>query len=133
MPFNFSGNHKSSLAKMGVVFDGDTFVVADGSGQTVTSTLPGNTIFVKNPVRSATGVWSVTLKETVNEIMDLDVVTLLPSGDYLSTQLNLTTVDSLHRLVLHWTFNVAGTPTDLPSSGSPQFVVFICYAETSNK
>lgn len=133
MPFNFSGNHKSSLAKMGVVLDGDTFTVADGYGHTVTSTLASNTIFTKNPVRSATGVWSVTLKESVNEVMDVNVSTVLPGGNYLSTQLNSFTTDSIGRLVLHFTFNVAGTPTDLPASGSPQFVVFICYAETSNK
>lgn len=128
MPFNFSGSMKSNVAKLGVVFDGDTFTV-DGYGTTVTSTLASNTVFTKNPVRSATGVWSVVLKDVVNEFMVVDVKTVLASGHYLSVQLNSTSLDSQNRPVLNWTFNSAGTPADLPANA--KFEVFVCYSESS--
>lgn len=128
MPFNFSGSMKSNVAKLGVVFDGDTFTTDGNNGHTVSSTLASHTVFVKNPVRSATGVWSVGLKDVVNEFMLIDVKTVLSSGTYITCQLNpVTVVNSLP--VLNWTFNVAGTPTDLPAGA--KFEVFVCYSESS--
>lgn len=130
MPFNFSGNNTQFTAKLRVVLDGELCTVADGYGHTVTSTLCQNTAFAANPVRSTTGVWSATLKDSANRVMDCDVKTVLQSGSYLSTQLLPFSTDSKGRLVINWVFNVAGTPTDLPSSGSPQFLVFVAYSES---
>ena len=138
MPFSFSGFKGTGyLAKEGVVCDGNLFTVADGYGHTVTSTLPQYTIFTANPVRSATGVWSVTTLDSVAstsgvlQVMDAHIATVLPSGDYLSTQLLPFTQSANGQLVVNWVFNVAGTPTDLPSTGSPQFLVFVMYSETN--
>lgn len=131
MPFNFSGQAKQTVAKVGVVSDGELFTVADGYGHTVTSTLSSYTAFLSNPTRSATGVWSVTMRDSANKKIEFDVKTVLPAGTYLSTQLNTITTDSLGRPVLNWTFNSAGTPTDLATTGSPQFIVYFVYGETA--
>jgi hypothetical protein len=139
MPFNFSGSKGQAYqAKLGVVSDGDIFTVADGAGHTVTSTLSPYTIFSANPVRSATGVWSVETLDSVAfsfdgyaKVLDCHVYTILPSGSYLSTQVLPFTTGSNGQLVLNWVFNVAGTPTDLPSTGHPQFGVYLVYSETT--
>lgn len=130
MPFNFSGFPHVTTAKAGVVMDGDTFTVGS-DGYTITSTLNSWTAFLTAPARSATGVWSVTLKDSAPVVMCSFVQPVLASTHYLSVQQNTDTVDSLGRLVLHWTFNSAGTPADLPADG--QFRVFVVYSETSLK
>lgn len=131
MPYNFSGQLKSNVAKLGVVFDGELFTVADGYGYTVTSTLSPYTAFANNAVRSATGVWSVTMKDSANRILDCEVRTVLSTGNYLGSQLLPFTTTSNGALVINWVFNNAGTPTDLPSSGSPQFLVYVVYSESA--
>lgn len=133
MPYAFSGyKGQGYTAKLGVVSDGETFTVADGYGRTVTSNLSQLSVFTANPVRSATGVWSVTTRDVVDKkkVLDADIKTILASGTYLSTQLLPYTNTTNGQLVINWVFNVAGTPTDLPSSGSPQFQVFVEYSET---
>ena len=139
MPFQFSGYKGQAYnAKLGVVSDGNLFTVADGYGHTVTSTLPQYTIFTANPVRSATGVWSVTTLDSVASIpsdgyavIDCHVYTVLPSTEYLSVQLLPFSQSTSGQLVVNWVFNVAGTPTDLPSTGTPQFGVYLRYSETN--
>lgn len=140
MPFQFSGFKGTAYdAKLGVVSDGNLFTVADGYGHTVTSLLPQYTVFSANPVRSATGVWSITTLDSVAQstdgyfqVEDFHVYTVLPSGTYLSVQvLPFTQVAATGQLVCNWVFNVAGTPTDLPSTGYPQFGVFLKYSETT--
>lgn len=128
MPFKFTGQSHQTVAKLGVVSDGEQVTVGS-DGYTVTSTLSSYSAFHQNPSRSATGVWSVTMRDSAFKNILVDVKTVLASGHYLSTQLNTITTDSSGRPVLHWTFNVAGTPTDLPASG--QFIVFYEYGETS--
>lgn len=128
MPFNFTGQTVSYQAKPSVVSDGEV-CVTDGYGQLVTSTLSSWTAFKANPVRSATGVWSVTLKDTAFKVLNVDVKTMLSTGNYLSTQLKPTTTDASGHLVLNWVFNSAGTPTDLPANG--QFLVYVKYCEQS--
>jgi hypothetical protein len=139
MPFQFTAyKGQASDAKIGVVSDGDIFTVADSAGHTVTSTLSQYTIFSANPVRSATGVWFVETLDSVAssfdgyfKVIDCHVYTILASGHYLDVQLLPFTTGSNGQLVINWVFNVAGTPTDLPSTGSPQFGVFLKYSETS--
>lgn len=128
MPFNFTGQKTQDCAKLGVVSDGELIVVGT-DGYSVTSTLSSYTAYLSNPVRSAVGVWSVTLKDSAYKIIDVQVATLLAAGSYLSTQLRPVTLDSQGRPVLHWGFNVAGTLTELPSGGS--FIVYVVYSETS--
>lgn len=127
MPFNFTGQKTQTVAKLLVVSDGELVTVA-ADGYTVTSTLSSFTAFKTNPVRSSAGVWSVALKDGINKIIDLEVKTVLAATNYLSTQLVTPTVSN-GITTLHWIFNVAGTPTDLPANG--QFVVYICYSESS--
>lgn len=140
MPYQFSGfKGQDYQAKLGVVMDGNLFTVADGYGHTVTSVLPQYTVFAANPVRSATGVWSATTLDSVAQssdgyfqVLDCHVYTVLSSGTYLGVQLlPFTQVAATGQLVINWVFNVAGTPTDLPSSGHPQFGIFLAYSETT--
>jgi hypothetical protein len=126
MPFNFSGHAQIFTAKNGVVIDGDNVTVGT-DGYTVTSTINSNTVFNSNPTRSATGVWSVQLKDAAVTVMDFDVKTVLASTHYLSTQLLPNTATAGGLTILNWVFNVAGTPTDLPSTG--KFRMSIVYAD----
>jgi hypothetical protein len=121
---DFSAKVVSFVAKPSVVSDGEVITVGS-DGYTVTSTLSSFTAFHSNPSRSATGVWSVQMKDVAFKVIDVDVKTMLPSGHYLSTQLLPTTTDSGGKLILNWVFNSAGTPTDLPASG--QFLVYVVY------
>ena len=130
MPFSFCGSMKSYVAKLGVVSDGEVFTVADGYGQTVTSTLSANTAFGQNPVNSGVGVWSVLMKDSARKIIDVHIASMLPTASYLSVQLKPTTTGSNGQLKLNWVFNVAGTPTELPSTGTPQFLVYVVYGES---
>jgi hypothetical protein len=85
-------------------------------------------IFAGSPVRSATGVWSLTTKDSVVVTCDVNIVSILPTGGYISTQLLPDTIDATGRKVINWVFNVAGTPTDLPYPG--QFRAWMAYSET---
>jgi len=131
MPFNFSGEKGAAyVAKLGVVSDGNVYTVSAADGYTITSPVYSYNAFIGNPVRSATGVWSVTTKDSVAKVIAWDVNTHLPSGHYLGVQLNTPTLDSSGRLVLNWTFNNAGTPADLPTGvGATHFNVFLEYSE----
>lgn len=139
MPFQFSGYKGQSYdAKLGVVSDGNLFTVADGAGHVVTSRLPQYTIFTANPVRTGTGAWNITTLDSVAgsqdgyvQVIDCHVYTVLSTGNYLSVQLLPFTLTANGQLVVSWVFNVAGTPTDLPGSGAPQFGVFLKYSETT--
>jgi hypothetical protein len=213
MPFNFTGQSHQSVAKLGVVSDGDTFVGAPTvltSGSTATLTLASTTVtltggagftsgmtgdsiyisgaataanngwftityisatsvswtnasgatdanngaisfsvaalpvstlatfggtngpyscFTGPPVRTGVGTWSITTKDSVPVTIDVAIKTVLPAGSYLAVQENTsTTVALTGQKVLNWTFNSAGTPTDLPYPGSMR--VFLMYAET---
>lgn len=128
MAFNYVSQKGSvSAVKHRLESDVQVFTVNDGYGHAVTSTMPSLTAFAANPVRSATGVWSVTMKDVVPTLegqLHFVVTTILASGNYLSVQmLPFTTNATTGQLVVNWVFNVAGTPTDLPSSGSPQFEI----------
>lgn len=135
MPYQFTGFEKSYVAKAGVVADGDTFLVSGTDGYTLTSTLSSYSLFTANPVRSDVGVWSVTLKDpAVQSLLEFDVQTVTAAGEYLGVQKNVPTRDSRNRLVLHWTFNNAGTPADFSTGdGVQQFVVYVVYTESSLK
>lgn len=127
MPYNFSGFQVSSTAKPGVVSDGETFTT-DGYGTTVTSTMSSYTAFASVPKWSATGVWSLTLKDSAAKVLDVSVNTVLASTHYLSVQQLATTSSSTTGgLILNWVFNVSGTPTDLPANGG--FRVYVVYSE----
>ena len=125
---DFSAKTVAFFAKPSVVHDGEVVTVGS-DGYTVTSTLSSFTAFHANPSRSATGVWSVTMKDVAFKVVDVDIKTMLATGHYLSTQLLPTTTDTNGKLVLNWVFNSAGTPTDLPASGS--FLVYVAYGWTS--
>jgi hypothetical protein len=127
MPFNFSGVSHQTVAKPGIVSDGELITVG-ADGYTVTSTLSSYSAFKSNPVRSAAGIWSVALKDSPYKLVDFEVKTVLAATNYLGTQLVTPTV-SAGVTTLRWAFNSAGTPTDLPASG--QFLVYVVYAETS--
>ena len=96
---------------------------------TVASSPNPHTIFTGPPLRSATGVWSITTKDCVVTTLNLDVKTVLPTGEYLSVQqLPETTVATTGQKTYNWVFNVNGTPTDVPFPGS--FRIWAEYSET---
>jgi hypothetical protein len=106
-----------------------SFAVAALGVTTLASNPSAHSAFTGPPVRSATGVWSITTKDIVVTTCLFHVETVLPSGEYLSVQqLPETTVAGTGQKTYSWTFNAAGTPTDLPFPGS--FRVSISYAET---
>lgn len=126
MPFNFSGQSHQSVAKLGVVSDGENITVFT-DGYTVTSTLSASSIFAANPSRSAVGTWSIQLKDIATNVIEVDVQPVLSSG-YLSVQHRPVTAASPGgQAILHWVFNNAGTPTDLPSNGA--FRIFVVYTD----
>lgn len=98
-------------------------------GVSTKSTQPSNaSAFAGAPVRSGVGLWSITTRDNVAKLMDFEVKAVLPSGEYLSTQINTPTlVAGTGQMKLSWTFNVAGTPTDLPYPGS--MILFLEYSE----
>jgi hypothetical protein len=104
------------------------FQVAALGVSTLSSAPSPYTIFAGAPVRSATGVWSATLKDIAVRVCNVDVTTVLPSGEYLVVQQLPDTKTSGGALVVNWVFNNAGTPTDLPYPG--QFRLFCEYSET---
>lgn len=128
---------RSDDAKDKIMDDGETFIVdgygVDGYG--VSSTLNSRTAFASNPVRSLDlndyGVWSVTMKETVRVVIDVNIVAIVPfshgtPGDgqsgggpvftFCGVQQTPTTTDANGRLVLNWIFvNSSGVAVDLPT------------------
>lgn len=105
--------------------DGEIISVSSTDGYTVTSTLSGFSMFHGNPSRSATGVWSAVLNDGYFAVTDVSVSTILPSGQYVSTQLLPISLDSSGRTVINWVFNSAGTPTDLPQVAHCQFIIHV--------
>jgi hypothetical protein len=104
-----------------------SFQVAAVGASTLASTKNTRTAFM-TPVRSATGAWSITTLDGVAETLDFEVQPILPSGEYLDVQLNTEAlVSNTGQKVYKWTFNVAGTPTDLPYPG--QFRVWAAYSD----
>lgn len=98
---------------------------------TLASAPSARTIFTGAPVRSGVGTWSITTKDKVVTTNDFSVTTVLPSGVYLSVQENTSTIVALTgQRTFNWTFNVAGTPTDLPFPGA--FRIRCEYSETKD-
>lgn len=87
----------------------------------------GNTVFLGVPVRTGVGTWTVTTRDAVVSTSELTVTPVLSSGSYLSVQENTSTTAATGQRVYHWTFHLAGTPTDLPYPG--QFRVFAAYSD----
>jgi len=88
-------------------------------------------VFAGLPVRTGVGTWSITTKDNVVTTTGLDITTVLPAGSYLSTQINTsTTVAGTGQKTYNWTFNVAGTPTDLPYPGTMR--IHVEYSETKD-
>lgn len=105
-----------------------TAVLAVSTLATV-SPVTTRSVFTAAPVRTGVGTWSVTTKDGVVTVTDLNIATVLPAGSYLSTQINTSTiVTGTGQRTFNWTFNVAGTATDLPYPGA--FRVHVEYSET---
>jgi hypothetical protein len=69
------------------------------------------------------------MKDSAFKVLNVHVASSLTTGNYLSTQLKPTTTSTGGSLILNWVFNNAGTPADLPASGT--FRVYVVYSETS--
>jgi hypothetical protein len=149
MPYNFSGFPKQNTAKGDVVSDGEIFTVGTGpifsgtasgtvvttyTGAAVVSTLSSYSAFASNPVRTATGIWQVNMKDSAFKVLLIDVnpiSTGQASGlSPLWVQTEPTTTSSSGGLVINWVFvNQNGVPTEIPIGG--QFNVYVVYNERS--
>lgn len=106
-----------------------SFAVAALGVSTLASNPAPHSAFAGPPKRSATGVWSITTKDGVVQVLEVSIDTVLPSGEYIQVQqLPDTVIAGTGQKVLNWVFHNAGTPTDLPYPG--QFRVFLEYSET---
>jgi hypothetical protein len=105
-----------------------SFQVAAVGASTLSNAPSTRTVFTGAPVRSGTGAWSITTLDSVVETLDFHVESILPSGEYIATQLVTdVVVPTTGQRTYKWVFNVGGTPTDLPYPG--QFRVYLAYSE----
>lgn len=124
MPFNFSGQSHQTVAKQGVVSDGDTFTVGS-DGYTITSTMNPFSAFVGLPARASAGAWSIQLKDRAVQILAVHISS--EQAAVLLTQLNLTTIVN-GKTQINWTFvNTSGAATDLAANA--KFKVWVEYTD----
>lgn len=140
MPFNFSGQSHSVVAKLGVVSDGETISIGTG-GTGVTSNLSSYSAFQSNPTRlggsGMTGVWQMQLKDSAVKVCDVNVQTVLLTPEaYATTPLRAallpTTTTTVGQLLINWVFinSITGLAEDLPAGGPSAFRIYCVYSET---
>ena len=112
-------------AKGDVISDGEIFTtVGSTTAQKVTVFPSTYTYFRTLPVRSGTGVWSVTMKEPVYKVIFVDVKALTTVGNYVGVIMQPTTTDANGRLVINWTFTTIGTNTPVDILSAQKFCVY---------
>ena len=113
-------------AKGDVISDGEIFTtVGSTTAQKVTVFPSTYTYFRTLPVRSGTGVWSVTMKEPVYKVLFVDVKALTTVGNYVGVIMQPTTTDANGRLVINWTFVTVGTSTAADIAAGQKFQVYV--------
>lgn len=129
----FSGYPKQDTAKGGVVSDGEVFVTDASNGHTVLlSSLSTYTAFKGVPVRSGTGVWSVTLKDPAYKVTFCSVKFQGVVGSAVDAIMQPVTANATTgQAVINWTFCTVGTATPADIGASLKFNVYVEYSETS--
>lgn len=118
-------------AKGDVVTDGEIYTTDASTGHTVPVIPSTYTAFHTVPVRSATGVWSVTMKEQVYKVLFAYVVPITTVANTVDVSMQPTTTTSTGKLVVNWTFRTVGTTTPADIGVSEAFQVFVVYSNTS--
>lgn len=129
---SFSGYVVVHTAKGSCVIDGEIFTTDSSNGHTVPTFPSSYSAFLGVPVRSATGVWSVTMKDPAYKSLFCHVEPLQAlAAPALRAVMQAPTTDSVGRQVLNWTFVAAGGNTATDIAASQQFQVTNIYSETS--
>ncbi len=131
MPINFSGFNESFTAKGRCVRDGEFFTTDSSNGHTVPTFPSSYSAFKGVPVRSATGVWSVTMKDVAYKVLNVEVRPYTTTANAVGVIMQPNTTDSAGRLVLNWTFVTYGSTTPADIAASQVFGVFVDYSEAS--
>jgi hypothetical protein len=122
---SIAGFRLQYTAKGDVLSDGEIYTtVGSTTAQKVTVFPSTYTYFRTLPVRSGTGVWSVTLKEAVYKVLHVDVKALTTAANYVGVIMQPTTTDSTGRLIINWTFVTVGTATPADIAAAQKFNVY---------
>lgn len=103
--------------------------ISDGYGTPVLQSVPSG--IVKSVVRTGTGAYTLTLSQNPLSLLWFDVKSLIPgtsSPAYVGCQLRTSTVGQSSagaNPVITFVFNVAGTPTELPSGSAFFFALIV--------
>jgi hypothetical protein len=131
MPINFSGYNENFTAKGRCVRDGEFFTTDASNGHTVPTFPSSFSAFKGVPVRSGTGVWSVTLKDVYYKILNVEVRAYTTTANAIGVIMQPNTTDSAGRVVINWTFVTVGTTTAADIAASQVFNVFFDASEAS--
>jgi len=128
---SFSGFVVVHSAKGATMIDGEIYQTDASTGHTVPVIPSTYSAFLGVPVRSATGVWSVTMRDPAFRVILCDVIPLQAVGSAVGVVMQAPTNDSTGRQVIHWTFCTIGTATPADIGTSQKFQVVSIYSETS--
>jgi hypothetical protein len=128
---SFSAFEVLRTAKGACVFDGEFYTTDSSNGHTVPVIPSTYSAFKGVPVRSGTGVWSVTMRDPAFKVLLAEVKSFTTTGNAVSVIMQANTTDSVGRLVINWTFCTFGTTTPADITTSAVFNVFVAYSETS--
>ena len=128
----FSAFAESFHAKGRVVSDGEMFTTTGSAGAQVVSTFPSTyTAFKGVPVRTGTGIWKITTRDSYFKVLFSEVRTYTTTGNAVSVIMQPNTVDSNGLTVINWTFCTYGTTTPADIAASQVFGVYFSASELS--
>lgn len=100
--------------------------ISDGYGTPVYTSVPSG--IVSSFTHVSTGKYTCDLAQPWYALLYCDFRSEIASGaspQYVSCQLNSDTVGSSATPTITFTFNVAGTPTDIPSGSGFRFLIML--------
>lgn len=119
-------------AKGETLIDGEVYTTSGTGAAQKVAVIPSTyTAFRGVPVRSGTGVWSVTMKDPSYRTILSIVTPLTTAANAVGVVMQPTTLDSGGRLVINWTFCTIGTNTPADIAAAQKFQVTAIYSETS--
>ena len=129
---SFSAFEVVKTAKGACLFDGEFFTTSGTGGSQTVPTFPSSySAFKGVPVRSGTGVWSITMRDPAYKVLRATVDVFSTVGNHVDVLMQANTTDSSGRLVLNWTFCTVGTATPADIATAQVFNVFVAYSEVS--
>jgi hypothetical protein len=128
---SFSGFVVLHCAKGASMIDGETFETDASTGHTVPVIPSTYTAFAGVPVRSTTGVWSVTMRDPAFRVILALVVPLVAAANGVDVIMQPCTLSATGQQIINWTFVTTGTKTPADIGTSEFFQVTSIYSETS--